>query len=484
MITEKKIQYFALIIFILTAYFSIGHHQSDEYFQVIEFAQYKLGNISSNELPWEFHEKMRPSIQPWLTYIAIKSFTYLGITNPFTIAMFLRIITALAFCFVISKLNKILSQKYFPDKKWSILFYATSYLLWFIPYISVRFSSENYSALFFLMGIYFFLKDSSKGKNLILMGILFAFAILFRYQIALSVMGAYLWMLIIAKIPLSKLISSVLAFSLIIVFGIYLDYLFYNEFVLTALNYLKLNLIEGRAARYGRYSWWFYIVQPLLVIVPPISIILISSFFYGIKKLKSNLFVWAIIPFLLIHLLISHKEIRFLFPIVYLFIFISIYGLQAYFKKREIKRIHRRLFRFSIGLNILLLLFMTFKPADEMVLYYQYLYKNIDKGERRIVCVGKENYRLLAGLKSTFYRPPNTISDVIYSEKILNSYLNNRDVTSCYFISDKYDYEGSVEGYTIEKVYCVYPEWLKSIKGIDWQEILSTRSIYLITKSN
>ena len=159
MITEKKIQYFALIIFILTAYFSIGHHQSDEYFQVIEFAQYKLGNISSNELPWEFHEKMRPSIQPWITYITIKSFTFLGITNPFTIAMIIRVITALAFWTVITKLNKILSQTYFPDKKWSTLFYATTYLLWFIPYISVRFSSENYSALFFLMGIYFFLKN-------------------------------------------------------------------------------------------------------------------------------------------------------------------------------------------------------------------------------------------------------------------------------------------------------------------------------------
>lgn len=482
--SEKKIQNISLLIFILTAIFSVGQHQSDEYFQIIEFAQFKLGYISSADLPWEFHEKMRPTIQPWIAYAIIKSFHFFGIDNPFRIEMIIRVITATSFWFIISKLNQILSIKYFPDKKWSVLFYSATYLLWFVPYTSVRFSSENYSALFFLIGIYFFLKDENKNRNLITMGAFFAFAVLFRYQISMAVLGAYLWMLIIAKIPFKSLLYSVIAFILVILFGIYLDFLFYNEFVLTAINYLKLNLIEGRASRYGIFSWWFYFEMPLLSMVPPISMILIASFLFGLKRLSKNILVWSIIPFILVHFLIGHKELRFMFPIIYLFIFIAIYGLQEFYKSREIKRWHRRLFRFSAGLNIILLVFMIFKPADEKVSYYSYLYKNIDKGNRQIVSAKKEIYHSLASLRSSFYRPANTLSDVIYSSDQLETYLRNKEISSCYYIHDQYNYIGSIEGYELEKVYCIYPEWLKNINVLDWQKILSAQSIYLVTKSN
>ena len=69
----------------ITAFFSIGHLQSDEHFQVLEFAQYKLGKISATDLPWEFREKMRPSIQPWIAYSLIKLFHGIGLNNPFII---------------------------------------------------------------------------------------------------------------------------------------------------------------------------------------------------------------------------------------------------------------------------------------------------------------------------------------------------------------------------------------------------------------
>lgn len=61
---QKNIKIAAFITFMITAFFSVGHLQSDEHFQVLKFAQYKLGKISANDLPWEFGEKMRPSIQP------------------------------------------------------------------------------------------------------------------------------------------------------------------------------------------------------------------------------------------------------------------------------------------------------------------------------------------------------------------------------------------------------------------------------------
>ncbi|MCD4793336.1 MAG: hypothetical protein K8R54_08900 [Bacteroidales bacterium] len=479
---ENKIKYSALIIFILTAYFSIGHHHSDEYFQILEFAQYKLGHINANELPWEFHEKMRPSFQPWLACAAIKSLNFIKVSNPFTIITIIRIFSALFLWFVISKLNKIICKKYFPDRRWSSLFCISSFFLWFVPYISVRFSSENYAQVFLLLSLCFLMKEHKSYRSLLSIGVFLALSVLFRYQMGIAVVGIFFWIIFKTKIPFSKLIFSIISFALIIVVGVYLDYLFYNEFVLTSFNYLKLNLIEGKASDFGTSPWWYYIVVFLGVAGPPISIVLLASFLIGTKKLRNDLSVWIIIPFILVHFILAHKEMRFLFPISYLFIFISIYGLKEYFKNRKIKRFHRRLFNVSVGINVVLLLFMMFRPANEMAADYRYLYNNLDIGNRTILTLEKDIYKLMAGLKSTFYTPDTYFSDYVESEAELISYLEEKRINSCFFVYGKFDFEGKIEEYNIEKVYSVYPNWIKNIKWIDWQKTLNTHSVFLLTR--
>ncbi|MBK5097796.1 MAG: hypothetical protein JJE01_08435 [Gemmatimonadetes bacterium] len=44
----------ALVLNLAAAYFSWGFHQFDEHFQILEFANYKLGNSPASDLPWEF----------------------------------------------------------------------------------------------------------------------------------------------------------------------------------------------------------------------------------------------------------------------------------------------------------------------------------------------------------------------------------------------------------------------------------------------
>lgn len=477
---EHRIKYSALVVFLITAWFSIGHHHSDEHFQILEFAQYKLGHISASDLPWEFHEQMRPSLQPWIAFISIKFFNILGITNPFIIATIFRVLSALFLWLVISKLNKVICEKYFQDKKWASLFYFASYLLWFVPYISVRFSSENYTQVFLLLGLYFLQKESWNYRNLILSGVFLGLSVLFRYQMGIAILGIFIWMLVWAQIRFSRLTLVYSSFLIVIIFGIYLDYLFYNEFVITAYNYLKLNLIEGRASDFGTSPWWYYLVTFVGAAAPPISIVLLASFVWGSVKLKNTVYVWSIIPFILIHCLVAHKEMRFLFPVSYLFIFISIFGLMEYFRNRKIKRWHRRLFRVSIGINTVLLLFMMFRPANEMVANYKYLYDHINFGKRTILTIQKDNYKLLAGLKSTFYTPDSYISNYVDSEENLSQYLKENKIDTCFFVYGKFDFNGNVRGYNSEKVFSVYPEWLKHIEWIDWQKTLKTHSIYLL----
>ncbi|MFY7672239.1 hypothetical protein ACOSP6_14235 [Tenacibaculum sp. MEBiC06402] len=477
---QKKIKIAAFIIFMITAFFSVGHLQSDEHFQVLEFAQYKLGKISANDLPWEFGEKMRPSIQPWIVYSFINLFDAIGLNNPFVITLIFRIFSGILLWYVIISLNKIIIEKYFKVTRWANIFYATSLLLWFIPFTSVRFSSENISALFLLLGfLQLFRKQTYVSFAII--GLFWGLSFLFRYQLGLSIFGTYAFLLFIQRIHILKLAISVIPLFLIIRLGVYLDTLFYDEFTIAPYNYLKANILDDKASNFGTSPFFAYLYLFLGKAIPPISLILFAGFISSFKPLKKNIFLWSIIPFILIHSFIAHKEIRFMFPVNYLFIFMSVYGLMNYFKDKEIKNWHSKLIKFSVYINILLLVVMAFKPMNGTVKLFKYVYNNLNKTETHLISTKRPLYSMLVDLQSSFYTAKNIKNEVVKPED-LAQYLRSNNIKNCYILHEKFDLAESLDGYSLEKVYSEYPEWIKSLKFIDWQKKLRTKTIYKLTK--
>jgi phosphatidylinositol glycan class B len=479
----KNIKYLGLFAFFITAYFNIGHIHSDEHFQLIEFAQYKLGLIDSSDLAWEFHEQMRPSFQVWIAFLIIKVLHFFAIDSPFTIALILRLISGFFYWFVISKMNELLSKQYFQEEKTlQKLFYVFTYFIWFLPYVSVHFSSENFAAIFLLLALYFSLKDLSNLKNLLIAGIFLAASVLVRYQMGISVIGFYLWLLLSAKLPFKRIIYSGLAFLLMIGIGLLMDVIFYGSIVFTPLNYLKLNLVDGMANYFGTEPWYYYITQFILVGIPLITIPILFFFIKGLIPLKKHVFSWVIIPFILVHFFISHKEMRFLFPIIYPFLFITFYGFYSYFKSHNSKRYQRVLGRIILGLNLLVLAGIWIMPSNEMIHNYRYIYKHLEDGNNRIMTVEKDFYYKMAGLKSSFYIAPKSISDCVESTDYMADYLFKHDIEKCFLIYNKYNFDAEIEGYSIKRVYSVYPEWINKIEGVDWQRALQTHSVFLVEK--
>ncbi|QEH39720.1 hypothetical protein [Chitinophaga sp. XS-30] len=74
---QKWILLFASLTYLITACFSTGYFHPDEHFQLLEFANFKMGNISGYELPWEYATEIRPTFQPWFAYLVMKSCTAL-----------------------------------------------------------------------------------------------------------------------------------------------------------------------------------------------------------------------------------------------------------------------------------------------------------------------------------------------------------------------------------------------------------------------
>ena len=186
---DKSIYLISAIILLITALFSVGYHQFDEHFHLLEFAGLKLGLTQGNDLAWEYHYQTRAAIQPAIVVLVYSLLSLVKITNPFTIAIFLRVLSGLISFLSIHLFYRVYRRE-IEDvllQKWFLLL---SFLLWFAVYNNVRFSAENWSGSIFLIAYsLFFLRESESRVQYLLIGILFGLAFLFRYQVGLLIAG-------------------------------------------------------------------------------------------------------------------------------------------------------------------------------------------------------------------------------------------------------------------------------------------------------
>lgn len=320
------IVFFAILIFGITAYNSHGYYHGDEHFQIIEFARVKLGLNSIHEVAWEYSAKIRPTLQSTIFIGVFKLLNTLNITDPYDQLFVLRLLTGLFAIFVIHLFIQ-QTKNEFKNLFHQHVYEFISYFLWFIPLLSVHFTSETVSALFLLLGVSIYLKHKTKSNYSILIGVFFGFSFLFRFQIAFALLGFVLWFFIVGKEKNKEFWKLTLGFILVFIFGVFIDSWFYGEYVFTSWNYLKENLLKNDAPSFGDSPWDYYLQSLIYLPYKFIGILIFISIFIITLFRFNNLFIWMIIPFVAFHHFIPHKEERFLFPMIFLF---PIVMMQAY----------------------------------------------------------------------------------------------------------------------------------------------------------
>ncbi len=316
----------AAVVYITTAFNSHGFYHADEHYQIIEFAGLKLGTHSPNELAWEFKAQIRPTLQPVICFLFFKVFEISNINNPYNQVFLLRLLSAIFAIIVIFYFVQN-TKIFIKNESVKIAYYLLSFFLWFIPIISIRFSSETWSGLLFILSLTIFINDSNNKTTPFIIGLLFGISFLFRFQIAFAIFGFGLWLIFINHSVLKYLLKIGISFCTIVFLGLLLDSWFYGEFVFTPWNYFYKNIIEGAASGFGTSPWYFYFVKILCYPSYFIGIPIILSFIILFITKPRHYILWISIPFIIGHSIISHKEERFLFPLVY---FIPLMLLESY----------------------------------------------------------------------------------------------------------------------------------------------------------
>ncbi|WP_436414980.1 mannosyltransferase [Petrimonas sp.] len=383
LIKNRKIILFYLII---TVYISVtinsnGFHHPDEHFQLIEFAGFKAGWNTGYDLAWEYDYHIRPTLQPYIALIIFKTFNFFKIDNPYTLALILRGLTALFSIFVISFF--IQSNKLTLERRSYLYFVLLSFLLWFLPSINVRFSSETWAGLSLLLSVGVIQRNKSSKSYFFLIGILLGLSFEFRFQIGLCIVGILLWLLIVKKTHYFNWFITISGLLVVIISCAVLDSFYYNSVVFTPYNYLKINVIDKVSSLFGTEPWYYYL--RIISEAPSLLIgymIIFSIFFLLITDYK-NIILWCIFPYLIVHSIIPHKEPRFLFPLVNFIPILLVWTYESVSKYRNLK-IHFILNILIVAAIIINIggLFIIFKPAGNgNVNLANYIHKSYSKNE-------------------------------------------------------------------------------------------------------
>ena len=473
---SRSVVILAFLVLIITAFFSKGHHHPDEHYQILEFASFHLGNSSADQLPWEYTEQMRPTIQVYLAAAVMKVVQLFG-GSPFTVTLVLRLLSALLSFFSITLIISAFRNKFQSKPALQTLVFC-SFFLWFIVYHNVRFSSENWSGTLFLIGLAVYLLDFKKSViRLGIVGLVFGLAFLFRYQLVFMIGGFGLWVLIFGKLKWSELLSGLLAFVTIVFIGFCLDSSFYGEPVSTFYNYIYQNLVEGKAASFGVEPFWWYFSDAFLKGIPPFSLVFIGALLFLIVKRPKGILSWSVLPFLLVHCVIAHKETRFLVPIYFLIPLIVAYAMEIlnidYRKVLEGVKGVKVLKKLFVYLHIPILLVVMFKSADSSVGLYKAVYEQSD----HVVLYGinKSPYDGQDLNSMNFYKPKEFEYRSVES---LNE-IQPED-SEVLFVAKERELFEEAEKLGWSEVYRSIPAWLKMFNFNEWMERTPQWRLYRI----
>ncbi|MBI3534310.1 MAG: hypothetical protein HY072_02310 [Deltaproteobacteria bacterium] len=403
---------------LLTAYFSVGYHSPDEHFQIVEFAGYKLGLTPLKDLAIEFSERMRPWMLPAICTGIANFLQIIGIQNPFTWALCFRLFASLMgwlSCVVLT----LCLQEWIPNSKrtrrTAILVLL---LIWFLPVLHARPSSENLAGSSFLIGLGLMVLNRSLSVWLgVLAGIFLGLSFEFRFQMGFAVAGLVAWWVFQRK----SIVASVLGFLFIFALGRMVDAWGYGEWVFSPWRYIDYNLIRNQVSIYGSAPWWDIFRMSFTESWPFLGTMLLCSVLLAWIRFPTHILTWSYVPLFLIHEWIAHKELRFFFPIAMaapvLFVMsFSRQGLQhgqvggplPWTKSKVV----RGVWKFLLLNNFLALIVLTFMPFSRIVQFYEGVYKEIQSNTE--VVTGKRDFDLytldgdpynVLGTQIGFYRP-------------------------------------------------------------------------------
>ena len=387
----------ALVLHLIAAWRGVGFYHADEHFQIVEFAFYKLGYRSAQDLPLEFHHLLRPWLFPAILTQLTRILQTFNIHSPFDWALVYRLFSALVGWLSIVALART-CPIWFKELRWQKRAVMALVLIWYMPALHARHSSENLAGSVFFIGLALLANAAAstrrQARSTVLMGaligILFGLAFQLRYQVGVMIFGTLAWFMLFAKVPRKRAIFTffipiLIGMTAITALGLGIDRWGYGQWTFTPWNYLKYNLIQNHVADMDASPTWDYFRRAVTESWPLLGILALISWIMAWILFPRHILTWSTLPFFALHLAIGHKELRFLFPlahvggILFTLVYQRVEGHALHLAGKPRGALLIRKFEtvggpFILFWNAVALIILTCTPAGGPIGFYSHLY--------------------------------------------------------------------------------------------------------------
>jgi len=309
----------ALLVTAVTSYTNFGHNTGDEYSQIFEFAGYKLGFVSHGDLRLEFGNQMRPTVQVWMV-VAVYRFVglFASEVNPFLVSYLISLLSGLLGLISILIFTKaFLHRVQLRYQRWYVI---VSFFSWLVLYTNPHFNSDNIAGhlLLLAVGLLYGKLEALRPSRILVAGFILGLSFSCRFQVGFAILGLMLW-LFIATYKERKTAQWCLLFISIVVsvllFNLLSDFCFYGKLVCSAYNYYHQNIALGIMDRWSGVSPWYSYFFMVAMYLPFGPVYVLATIYFFIKY-PLDILTSIIGLFVLFHMLIGHKEVRFLMPML------------------------------------------------------------------------------------------------------------------------------------------------------------------------
>ena len=458
--------FIGLALHLMSAYWSYGFYSDDEHFQILEPAAYLLGlnniiieDVSGYYWEWRLHIRMRPWLQPYFYYNLITLFKYIGISDPFSWTLTIRILSSLFGFFSIIYLFFTIKKDFiFKDTHFTYFFFFS---FWFYPFIHSRSSSENLSFTLFFISfcmIYKQIKLNNFKTNYFIYFIssfILGLSMVVKFNMVFTVIPIFIWITIF-KFNIFKIILFCSSVLLALSFGLFIDFINWGSFKNTYLQFYEYNLGEhGRLNDFGIDPWWFFISETILQLAPFLSIFFVLGILtFWIKK-PLNIITWISICTILIISSFGHKEIRYIFPIYIFAPFFILFLIEKY-NYKYFSKIFIGLIIFS---NLVFLSLTLFVPPNTKVGVYKFIYDNINNDEE--IYFIEDNPYLINNMEPFFYTS---------FLPVIKKYQQDKEIKNIWLISNKYKDVISLKKNNCKIKYTTYPQFIFNLNN-NWKRL-------------
>jgi hypothetical protein len=298
----------------------LGMYWPDEVHQSLEPA-HRLA-FGHSLIAWEFVAGARNMLFPWFIAGVMKLLALVRLDSPFVYLPVLRV--GFALCSMLTVLGTFRLASALGCSLPSSVTAAVA-LCWmnFFIYLAPRAMPEVVATAPLVWGLAWVFEAPSR-RSMVIAGSLLGLAVILRMHCGLFAAGAVVLLVTQRRTREARTLFATLAVWALL-YGL-IDLVAWGSFFHSARTYLQFNVIEGRAAEFGRAPPAYYTkhltktLGALWVLLAVLSVVA--------ARRATALFVMTGL-FFLGHFVLPHKELRFLAPILPLLCVLAAAGLES-----------------------------------------------------------------------------------------------------------------------------------------------------------